>query len=150
MLRLTVVKNYTQKIEISLHPVNLRVINSGSGTLFNIAPLCLQYLKFGGFRGLIALISSVALCVRNRQVWPTTLEICIFWRSANDDASGYLRGVYVLLKSAGTVVWPIPVRLRTSCHVDITYFPFDDQFCSLLFGSSIYSHNRLDYIVSLD
>jgi len=38
----------------------------------------------------------------------------------------------------GVVFWPPPVKLRSSCKVDITYFPFDDQKCELKFGSWTY------------
>lgn len=80
-----------------------------------------------------------------RDLWRAYSVTC----SADDESTGYLQGIYVLLKSSGTVVWPIPIRLRTSCKVDITYFPFDDQLCTLLFGSSVYSHWRVAFNVSL-
>ena len=32
-----------------------------------------------------------------------------------------------------------PAKLRSSCKIDVTYFPFDDQICSLKFGSWAYS-----------
>jgi len=38
----------------------------------------------------------------------------------------------------GVVFWPPPVKLRSSCKIDITYFPFDDQKCRLKFGSWTY------------
>lgn len=82
---------------------------------------------------------------RSNDVWHACSVTC----SADDESTGYLQGIYVLLKSSGTVVWPIPIRLRTSCKVDITYFPFDDQLCTLLFGSSVYSHWRVAFNVSL-
>ena len=38
----------------------------------------------------------------------------------------------------GTVFWPVPTKLQSSCKVDVTYFPFDDQHCRLKFGSWTY------------
>jgi len=71
----------------------------------------------------------------------------VFDISADDGASGFLQGIYVLLSSNGTVRWPVPLRLKSSCKVDITYFPFDDQICVLRFGSWIYSQQSIEYEV---
>jgi nicotinic acetylcholine receptor len=57
-----------------------------------------------------------------------------------------MQGVHVLLDDNGTVLWPVPVKLKSSCKVDITYFPFDDQVCILRFGSWIYSIDWMDFI----
>jgi len=38
----------------------------------------------------------------------------------------------------GNVFWPIPTKLLSTCKVDVTYFPFDEQFCLLKFGSWTY------------
>ena len=36
------------------------------------------------------------------------------------------------------VFWPPPAKLRRSCKIDVTYFPFDDQKCKMKFGSWTY------------
>jgi len=46
----------------------------------------------------------------------------------------------------GVVFWPPPVKLRSSCKVDITYFPFDDQKCGLKFGSWTYDGFQVTYL----
>lgn len=56
-----------------------------------------------------------------------------------------MRGNYVLVNHDGTIIWPVPVKLKSSCKVDIKYFPFDDQLCILRFGSWIYSGDWIDY-----
>lgn len=38
----------------------------------------------------------------------------------------------------GNVFWPPIVRMRSSCKMDITFFPFDDQLCGLVLGSWAY------------
>ena len=38
----------------------------------------------------------------------------------------------------GNVFWPPPTKLRSTCPVDVTYFPFDDQTCVLKLGSWTY------------
>ena len=61
-----------------------------------------------------------------------------------------MQGVYVLLKSNGSVNWPVPVKLKTACRVVITYFPFDDQLCTIRIGSWIYNNEWIDYKSSQD
>lgn len=34
----------------------------------------------------------------------------------------------------GHVTWNPPAIFRSSCQIDITYFPFDSQVCHLKFG----------------
>ena len=51
--------------------------------------------------------------------------------SADGGSTGFMYGTYVLVNNNGTVLWPVPVKLKSSCKVDITYFPFDDQICIL-------------------
>ena len=42
------------------------------------------------------------------------------------------------LKSSGEVEWSCPMIFRSSCQIDVTYFPYDTQNCSLTFGSWTY------------
>ena len=39
------------------------------------------------------------------------------FRSADDGSTGFMQGVYVLLSANGSVSWPVPVKLRSSCKV---------------------------------
>ena len=39
-----------------------------------------------------------------------------------------------------------PVKLRSSCKIDVSYFPFDDQKCLLKFGSWTYSGLQVDMV----
>uniref|UniRef100_A0A1I8JSE8 Neur_chan_LBD domain-containing protein n=1 Tax=Macrostomum lignano TaxID=282301 RepID=A0A1I8JSE8_9PLAT len=43
-----------------------------------------------------------------------------------------------MVDANGTVFWPPPAKLRSTCKIDITYFPFDDQICTMKFGSWTY------------
>ncbi|XP_065051408.1 neuronal acetylcholine receptor subunit alpha-9-like [Rhopilema esculentum] len=43
----------------------------------------------------------------------------------------------------GTVVWYVPVVWKSSCEVDITWFPVDTQVCKLVFASLSYTKSRL-------
>uniref|UniRef100_F1LEK9 Neuronal acetylcholine receptor subunit alpha-10 n=1 Tax=Ascaris suum TaxID=6253 RepID=F1LEK9_ASCSU len=44
----------------------------------------------------------------------------------------------------GTVFWPPPTQLRSTCKIDVTYFPFDSQHCALKFGSWTYHGFQVD------
>ena len=39
----------------------------------------------------------------------------------------------------------MPVILRSFCQVDIEYFPFDEQICTMRFGSWTYHGFELDF-----
>ena len=44
----------------------------------------------------------------------------------------------------GNVSWLNPMLFTSSCEIDITYFPLDDQTCHLKFASWSYSSEFLD------
>jgi nicotinic acetylcholine receptor len=48
----------------------------------------------------------------------------------------------------GKIFWSPPARLRCSCKVDITYFPFDVQGCKMKFGSWTYDKSQVDLVNS--
>ncbi len=54
----------------------------------------------------------------------------------------------VMIKPNGLVFWSLPIKLRSSCKIDVTYFPFDDQMCVWKFGSWTYSGLQVDLISS--
>lgn len=39
-----------------------------------------------------------------------------------------------IVRYDGNVTWNPPAIFRSSCQIDITYFPFDSQHCLLKFG----------------
>ncbi|RTG90136.1 uncharacterized protein DC041_0002543 [Schistosoma bovis] len=49
----------------------------------------------------------------------------------------------------GNVFWPPPAKLRSTCKIDITYFPFDDQSCTMKFGSWTYDGWQVNVIKRL-
>ena len=50
----------------------------------------------------------------------------------------------VLVWSSGLVQWTLPLITKTSCGVDVTYFPFDSQRCYIRLGSWIYEESQLN------
>ena len=54
-------------------------------------------------------------------------------------------GPYVMVYHTGEVVFPVLMKLRTTCKVNIQYFPFDRQICALKFASWIYDVSSINY-----
>ncbi|XP_065657563.1 neuronal acetylcholine receptor subunit alpha-9-like isoform X1 [Hydra vulgaris] len=48
------------------------------------------------------------------------------------------------INSDGSVVWFLPIILRSSCKIDTKYFPFDEQKCLLIFGSWANDYRAID------
>ncbi|KAI1722194.1 neurotransmitter-gated ion-channel ligand binding domain-containing protein [Ditylenchus destructor] len=67
----------------------------------------------------------------------------VLYNSAEDYTHGYMRSRAMVFYD-GTVFWPPPTRLRSTCKISVTYFPFDSQHCSLKFGSWTYHGYQVD------
>ena len=50
----------------------------------------------------------------------------------------------VMINSSGYNVWYSPAIFTSLCHIDTQYFPFDDQSCTLRFGSWAFDTFELD------
>ena len=68
---------------------------------------------------------------------------------ADDDFSEPVN-TNVVLRYDGKITWDAPAITKSSCVVDVSYFPFDSQQCNLTFGSWTYNGNQVDIINSLD
>ncbi|KAL4233376.1 hypothetical protein ACF0H5_008057 [Mactra antiquata] len=67
----------------------------------------------------------------------------VLYNSADDYNTGYMQAL-AMVQSTGQVFWPPIVKLRSTCNIDITYFPFDDQVCKLKMGSWAYDGFQVD------
>lgn len=52
-------------------------------------------------------------------------------------------GTKAVLLSSGLVKWKPPASFRSSCLIDVTYFPFDEQQCGFQLGSWTYNINEV-------
>lgn len=50
----------------------------------------------------------------------------------------------VVIRYDGQIMWDSPAITKSSCKVDVSYFPFDGQQCRLTFGSWTYNGNQID------
>lgn len=64
----------------------------------------------------------------------------------NDENRGemFLFETPIIVNNDGTLFWYSPVKIKTSCKIDITYFPFDTQTCMLKFGLWTYDGSKVD------
>ncbi|XP_027258715.1 neuronal acetylcholine receptor subunit alpha-5 [Cricetulus griseus] len=66
-----------------------------------------------------------------------------------DNADGRFEGATTktIVRYNGTVTWTQPANYKSSCTIDVTFFPFDLQNCSMKFGSWTYDGSQVDIIL---
>ncbi|XP_028600872.2 neuronal acetylcholine receptor subunit alpha-9 [Podarcis muralis] len=73
----------------------------------------------------------------------------VLYNKADDDFSEPVN-TNIVLRHDGKITWDSPAITKSSCVVDVSYFPFDSQECNLTFGSWTYNGNQVDIFNSLD
>ena len=54
------------------------------------------------------------------------------------------------IQSSGLVTWPIDAVLSVHCEIDITYYPFDYQTCSLVFNMKMSNTDDIDIVPGIN
>jgi len=54
----------------------------------------------------------------------------------------------VVVSSNGNCLWVPPGMFLSTCKIDISWFPFDDQHCKMKFGSWSYDSSGIDLRLS--
>jgi len=67
------------------------------------------------------------------------------------DVSSYRSSIStnVIVTSDGNVTWLSMVIFRSSCAIDVKYFPFDEQNCTMLFSSWTYDGFQVNYFTQV-
>uniref|UniRef100_A0A3Q1GAN1 Cholinergic receptor, nicotinic, alpha 9a n=1 Tax=Acanthochromis polyacanthus TaxID=80966 RepID=A0A3Q1GAN1_9TELE len=73
----------------------------------------------------------------------------VLYNKADDEESGP-SNTNVKLRYNGEIVWDSPAITKSTCVVDVAYFPFDWQQCNLTFGSWTYNGNQVDISLGMD
>ncbi|KAK2882317.1 neuronal acetylcholine receptor subunit alpha-10-like [Channa argus] len=73
----------------------------------------------------------------------------VLYNSADDEFSSSME-TNVVLRNDGQVMWDQPAITKSSCSVDVAFFPFDLQQCHLTFGSWTHNGNQMDLFNALD
>ncbi|XP_066219419.1 acetylcholine receptor subunit epsilon isoform X1 [Saccopteryx leptura] len=67
-----------------------------------------------------------------------------------DGQFGVAHDANVLVYQGGFVSWLPPAIYRSACAVEVTYFPFDWQNCSLVFRSQTYNAEEVKFVFAVD
>ncbi|KAK0152843.1 Neuronal acetylcholine receptor subunit alpha-9-I [Merluccius polli] len=73
----------------------------------------------------------------------------VLYNKADEESSGQAE-TNVVLRYNGEITWDSPAITKSSCVVDVSYFPFDWQQCNLTFGSWTYNGNQVDICMGTD
>ena len=62
--------------------------------------------------------------------------------SADDYSKSYFRSL-AIVEYTGNVFWAPPTKFRSTCPVNVMYFPFDDQSCHFKLSSWMYDGSKV-------
>ncbi|KAK6179138.1 hypothetical protein SNE40_011560 [Patella caerulea] len=83
------------------------------------------------------------LIIPSTRIW---LPDVFLFNTAGENLDGFVNvtGSKAMVRYDGLIRWMIPIMLKSSCGVDVTYFPYDYQKCELRFGSWVYDITQMD------
>ncbi|XP_063062049.1 neuronal acetylcholine receptor subunit alpha-10a [Engraulis encrasicolus] len=73
----------------------------------------------------------------------------VLYNNADDHFTGSM-DTNVVIRHDGQIMWDSPAITKSSCKVDVSYFPFDAQQCRLTYGSWTYNGNQLDLLNAME
>ena len=81
----------------------------------------------------------------NFNYWEVWTPEVVHWNSARGGWSFYSinRSIRIRVNSTGHVVWDPDAAFTSPCDMDLELYPFDTQYCTLIFGSWTYSSNQV-------
>lgn len=74
------------------------------------------------------------------EIWQPDLFL---YNSATGAAINHYGNTHCLTSNLGKVLWVPPAQFQTLCEINLKYWPFDEQECSLIFGSWTYDGNEV-------
>ncbi|XP_055368506.1 neuronal acetylcholine receptor subunit non-alpha-2-like isoform X3 [Betta splendens] len=90
--------------------------------------------KYGG-------ITSIR--VPSENIW---LPDIVLYENADGRFEGSLM-TKAIVKYNGAITWTPPASYKSACTMDVTFFPFDRQNCSMKFGSWTYDGHMVDLVL---
>uniref|UniRef100_A0A8C5G9X7 Neuronal acetylcholine receptor subunit alpha-10-like n=1 Tax=Gouania willdenowi TaxID=441366 RepID=A0A8C5G9X7_GOUWI len=73
----------------------------------------------------------------------------VLYNSADDHFTGPM-DTNVVIRHDGQMMWDSPAITKSSCKVDVSFFPFDAQQCKFTYGSWTYNGNQLDILNAME
>ncbi|KAK3085006.1 hypothetical protein FSP39_022772 [Pinctada imbricata] len=83
-----------------------------------------------------------AITVPFHMIWMP--DITLYEGASDEDNMPGKKEYFAQIQSDGTVGYNFPSIITASCRIDATYFPYDRQNCSLMFGSWSHHGNLID------
>ncbi|KAL2088268.1 hypothetical protein ACEWY4_015167 [Coilia grayii] len=67
-----------------------------------------------------------------------------------DNADGHFEATITkaVVRYDGTISWTPPANYKSTCTIDVTFFPFDLQNCTMKFGSWTYDGSQVDIFLA--
>ncbi|XP_020914175.1 neuronal acetylcholine receptor subunit alpha-10 [Exaiptasia diaphana] len=87
--------------------------------------------------------------IKAERVWVPDIYLYNNGENVNDGGMNHF-STQITLHFNGMNIWLAPILLTSSCKIDVTHFPFDEQRCILKFGSWTYDGLRLDLVSESD
>ena len=87
----------------------------------------------------------VVLLQRSQKV--NDVHFSFLFSAADFYDSSFTSDFRVHLQSDGTVVWVFGGNVATTCTLDLTYFPFDKQLCTLTIENWAYPSEQVLYSI---
>ena len=80
--------------------------------------------------------------------WRQCNDWYIFYSSVDETKPGttIFPETNAIVTSNGNILWIVPAMIKSSCKIDIAYFPFDEQRCIIKFASWTYDGFQLNLI----
>ncbi|KAL9987422.1 hypothetical protein ACROYT_G001725 [Oculina patagonica] len=75
-------------------------------------------------------------------------DIVLYNSIQSDSGEMYKFNTKVVINYNGSCQWYAPTEVKTVCKIDITYFPFDTQRCTMVFGSWTYTSASLNLMLA--
>lgn len=77
----------------------------------------------------------------NHEIWQPDI---LLYNSATGSDVDHYGSTHVLVYGNGEVLWVPPATFQSFCEIDIRYWPFDTQQCTLILGSWTFNRNQVD------
>ncbi|XP_033826154.1 neuronal acetylcholine receptor subunit alpha-9-I [Periophthalmus magnuspinnatus] len=74
----------------------------------------------------------------------------VLYNKADEEEDSGTSNTNVKLRYNGEIIWDSPAITKSTCVVNVAYFPFDKQECNLTFGSWTYNGNQVDISLGMD
>lgn len=79
--------------------------------------------------------------IPSNKIW--TADV-LMYNNADKEFDGSYHGTNVVVTNSGNCTYIPPGIFRSTCKIDTTWFPFDEQKCDMKFGSWTYNGNDVD------